>query len=125
MAILTIDETKCKQDGICAAECPRRIITQVDDASYPQIAEADEAYCMVCGHCVAVCPHGALDHASMTADDCLPVREEYLVSPEQVVHFLRARRSIRAYKKKDVPRGKVTKLIDVARFVALTGVHLE
>ena len=31
MAFLTIDENKCKQDGICAAECPRQIITQKDE----------------------------------------------------------------------------------------------
>ena len=43
MAFLTIDETKCKQDGICAAECPRLIITQVDGKSFPQVAEVDEA----------------------------------------------------------------------------------
>ncbi len=41
MAFLTIDETKCKQDGICAAECPRRIITQEDSKSFPKVAEAD------------------------------------------------------------------------------------
>ena len=50
MAFLTIDESKCKQDGICAAECPRQIITQEEDESLPQVAEADEAYCMTCGH---------------------------------------------------------------------------
>ena len=53
MAFLTIDETRCKQDGICAAECPRGIITQEDDKSFPQIAEADQTYCMTCGHCEA------------------------------------------------------------------------
>jgi NAD-dependent dihydropyrimidine dehydrogenase PreA subunit len=54
MTFLTIDETKCKQDGICAAECPRGIIIQEDDKSFPQVAQADEASCMTCGHCVAV-----------------------------------------------------------------------
>ena len=44
MAFLTIDETKCKQDGICAAECPRRIITQVDDKSFPKVTDPDEAF---------------------------------------------------------------------------------
>ena len=43
MAFLTIDETKCKKDGICAAECPRRIIIQEDDKSFPQVTQTDEA----------------------------------------------------------------------------------
>lgn len=77
MAFLTIDESKCKQDGICAAECPRRIITQEDEASYPQVAEADEAYCMVCGHCVAVCPHGALSVTGVNIEDCPEIKKTW------------------------------------------------
>ena len=61
MAFLTIDETKCKQDGICAAECPLQIITQEDDKSFPQIAESDKTDCIACGHCVAVCPPRCLE----------------------------------------------------------------
>ena len=58
MAFLTIDETEGKRDGICGAECPRRIIAQKDARSIPQIDQVDEASCMSCGHWVAVCPTG-------------------------------------------------------------------
>lgn len=92
MAFLTIDENKCKQDGICAAECPRRIITQEDDASYPQVAEADEAYCMVCGHCVAVCPHGALSVTGVDIEDCPEIEKNLVLSWDQTEQFLRSQR---------------------------------
>ena len=82
MAFLTIDETKCKQDGICAAECPRRIITQVDDKSFPQVAEADAAFCMTCGHCVAVCPHGALSVNGVDIEDCPEIERALVLSGE-------------------------------------------
>ncbi len=95
MAFLTIDETKCKQDGICAAECPRRIIIQKDDKSFPQIVQADEVNCMACGHCVAVCPHGTMSHKIMKSVDCPPVEKELFLTPEQVEQFLRYRRGRR------------------------------
>ena len=80
MTFLTIDENKCKQDGICAAECPRQIITQEDEASFPQVAEADEAYCMACGHCVAVCPHGALSVTGVDIEDCPEIKKNLILS---------------------------------------------
>jgi len=116
MAILTIDESKCKQDGICAAECPRRIITQENDASYPQIAEADEAYCMVCGHCVAVCPHGALSVAGVDIADCPDIEKNLVLSWDQAGQFLRSRRSIRLFKDKAMDRETLTRLIEAARY---------
>ena len=94
MAFLTIDENKCKQDGICAAECPRQIITQEDDARFPQVAEADEAYCMACGHCVAVCPHGALSVTGVDIEDCPEIEKKLFLSWDQAEQFLRSRRFI-------------------------------
>ena len=90
MAFLTIDETKCKQDGICAAECPRGIITQKDDRSFPQIAPADEASCMACGHCVAVCPHGALSVTGVDIEDCPEIDKDQILSWDQAEQFLRS-----------------------------------
>jgi nitroreductase/NAD-dependent dihydropyrimidine dehydrogenase PreA subunit len=121
MAFLTIDETKCKQDGICAAECPRRIITQEDDASFPQVAEADEAYCMVCGHCVAVCPHGALSVTGVNIEDCPEIERDLVLSWDQTGQFLRSRRSIRLFKDKAVDRKTLAQLIEMARYAPTGG----
>ena len=116
MAFLTIDETKCKQDGICAAECPRRIITQENDASFPQVAEADEAYCMVCGHCVAVCPHGALSVTGVDIGDCPEIDKDLVLSWDQTEQFLRSRRSIRLFKDKAMDRETLEQLVETARY---------
>ncbi|MBI5847008.1 MAG: 4Fe-4S binding protein [Nitrospirae bacterium] len=35
MSLFTIDEKKCKRDGICVAECPIQIIEMKDDKSIP------------------------------------------------------------------------------------------
>jgi nitroreductase len=52
----------------------------------------------------------------MTPQQCPPVKREWLLSKEKVVHFLRSRRSIRNYKGRIVPREQLAELIDVARF---------
>jgi len=116
MSILTIDETKCKQDGICAAECPRRIITQAEGTSFPQVAEADEVHCMACGHCVAVCPTGALSVTGVDIDDCPEIKRDQILSWDQARQYLRSRRSIRLFKDKAVDRETLTQLIETARY---------
>ncbi|MBI9082974.1 MAG: nitroreductase family protein [Desulfobacterales bacterium] len=114
MDFLRIDETKCKQDGICAAECPRRIITQKDDKSFPEISEADEAKCMACGHCVAVCPHGALSMKGLDIKDCPEIEKDLVLSWGQAEQFLRSRRSIRWFKDKAMDRKTLERLIKTA-----------
>ncbi len=112
---ITIDETKCKHDGACVAECPVGIIMMADKKSLPKIIPGGEEFCISCGHCVAVCPHGALAHTIARPEDLAEVKKEWMLSPEHAEHFLRSRRSIRAYKDKAVDRETLERLIGVAR----------
>ena len=114
MDFLTIDKTKCKQDGICVAECPRGIITQKDNRSFPHISEADEARCMACGHCVAVCPHGALSVTGVAIGDCPEIDKDLVLSWGQAEQFLRSRRSIRWFKDKAMDGKTLEQLIRTA-----------
>lgn len=116
MSLFVVDQEKCKQDGLCVAECPMRIIQLEDEKSVPTPTDDADELCIGCGHCVAICPHGAMSHRSMTPEQCPPVRRDYLLNPEQVEHFLRARRSIRTYEDQPVEREILTKLIDIARY---------
>jgi Fe-S-cluster-containing hydrogenase component 2 len=93
-----------KQDGLCVAECPMVIIRLKDKKSVPTPTKDADELCIHCGHCVAVCPHGAMSHKSMTPEQCPPVRKDWRLNPEQVEHFLRSRRSIRTYRGQPVER---------------------
>ncbi len=112
MALITIDHEKCVKDGICAAECPVRIIDVKN--GFPEIINGTEAFCINCGHCVAVCPTAAFSHKKLTPEECMEVNGEVLSGPEQMEHLLRSRRSIRNYKKKQVPGELLEKLISIA-----------
>jgi nitroreductase/Pyruvate/2-oxoacid:ferredoxin oxidoreductase delta subunit len=124
MTLFTIDESKCKHDGICVAECPMKIIVMADENS-PPMPTADAAEkCIQCGHCVAVCPHGAFSHSLMKDDDFPAIDKDWILSIDQAEQFLRSRRSIRAYKKKAVEANHLTRLIEIARY-APTGTNSQ
>lgn len=115
MTQMSIDQDKCKRDGICAAVCPMSII-ELKDGSLPTVVAGLEELCITCGHCVAVCPHGALSLEKMKAEDCPPLRSELVIGSEQAEQLLRSRRSIRTYLAKAVEHEKLARLIDLAHY---------
>lgn len=116
MSLFVVDEEKCKKDGICAAECPVGIIRFEKGGTAPKPADRLVEMCIRCGHCVAVCPEGAMTHEYLRPDQCPPVKKEWLLDPERTEHFLRSRRSIRNFNKQPVDRNILERLIDVARY---------
>lgn len=115
MTLLSVNQEKCKRDGICVESCPVGIIGFKTKDAFPSMIPGGEAVCIQCGHCVAVCPHQAMEHAAIKVAQCPPIRKELLISAGQAEQFLRMRRSIRVYKKKTVPREMLAQLIEVAR----------
>ena len=120
MGLITIDESACKQDGMCARECLAGII-RLPEGGYPEIPKGNEVACRLCGHCVAVCAQGALTHAVVPLEDSPAIREELSISEAQAVQFLRSRRSIRFYAEKPVERETIMRLIEVARYAPTGG----
>lgn len=112
MALFTVDQELCNGDGICAAECPMMIIQMKEGTPTP--ANGAEKMCIHCGHCVAVCPKGALSLKTLSPEDCLAVDKELALSPAQAEQFLRSRRSIRNYKKAPVDKALLEEAIRVA-----------
>jgi len=116
MGLLTIDAEKCKRDGLCAADCPTNIIRLADKESVPEMISNGEAMCLLCGHCVAVCPHGALDHALVPLASSPAIDKRLAVSEAQVEQFLRSRRSVRRFKDRPVEQEAMQHLIEIARY---------
>ena len=104
MSLFVIDKDKCRRDGCCTEECPLGLIEIKGEGAFPSSVEGANELCIDCGHCVTVCPAGALSHRNMRPEDCPPVQKQLLLTPEHAEHFLRSRRSIRTYKDRPVDR---------------------
>jgi len=115
MSIFVIDPDKCLRDGLCVAECPLAIIEMPDPKLPPRPSADAYELCITCGHCAAVCPHGALSLKAMPLESMPLINKDWAVGPEQAEQFLRSRRSIRVYKDQPVERATLQRLIEVAR----------
>lgn len=124
MGLIVIDEQRCKKDGLCAIECPAGIIRLQKDDGYPKMIAGGEVSCLRCGHCVAVCPEGALSHSYCTREECPPIDPRLVLTEQQAVQFLRTRRSVRLYQDKPVEKEKIQRLIEIARY-APTGSNTQ
>jgi nitroreductase/NAD-dependent dihydropyrimidine dehydrogenase PreA subunit len=111
MSQIAVDTSLCKRDGICVEVCPSRILA-LDERGFPQ--ETTEGKCILCGHCVAVCPVNALTHAGLPDEPFLPAPKKLPV-PALIEGFLMSRRSVRIFKQQPVARETLEALLDVAR----------
>jgi nitroreductase/ferredoxin len=116
MTLFVVDHELCLRDGICVAECPRYLIETLTPDSFPTPIDGAEDLCIDCGHCVVVCPTGALLHRAMSPADCPEVRPELVPGPEQVEHLFRSRRSVRTFEPRPVPRELLERLLEVGRY---------
>ena len=116
MPLFLADPERCKRDGACVAECPVRIIELQADAPAPIVRSELEEFCRNCGHCVAVCPRDAVRLATMPPEHLPAVRADWPLGAAEVTHFLRARRSMRTYAPRRVPRATLRALVEVASF---------
>lgn len=114
--MFTINRDKCNRCGICVTVCPAGIIKFKDRESFPVPFKEASTICIKCGHCVAACPQGAFIHRDMDPANCMPVATGTPFSREQVEAFLCSRRSIRAYRDKQVEREILNELIELARY---------
>jgi len=114
MSLFVIDESKCQQDGLCAAVCPFALIAVEPGKGFPTPVDSAQDRCINCGHCMAVCPVGALTLEKM--EQCASFDPQLLPSFEQLSQLVRGRRSIRCYKKEPVERETMGRIIDLARY---------
>jgi nitroreductase/NAD-dependent dihydropyrimidine dehydrogenase PreA subunit len=111
-----VDPEKCNRDGICVEACGFKLIERKEADSVPTLIAGSEALCVRCGHCVAVCPTGALSQSFMGPQDCIEMKGEIPINLEQAEQFLRSRRSIRSYTGEPVERHKLKELIEVSGY---------
>ena len=142
-ARFVLDETRCNGCGRCVETCPIQLLMIKDQKACPN-NRYDNFRCITCQNCVSVCPQDAitiegdyriekgfwknkdlfpggktlpdplLSHDAKFFDEF----EHDLTETEKVIY---KRRSIRLYKKKQVPKELVHRVIEAGRFAPSAG----
>ncbi len=105
---ITIAAEKCNGCGICLQMCPLGNFAQGDDG---RVYPAEGLFCFSCGHCVAVCPTGAMSHRDLDPSGFEPLSESDRLTFDQLLRFLKMRRSRREFKPDPIPREAIEKLL--------------
>lgn len=111
--MVTINETKCIGCGKCTKDCIAQNIT-IKDSKASVIRD-----CFLCGHCVAICPTGAVTIPEYDMDDVETYQKDsFTLNPEHVLHSIKFRRSIRDYKNLPVEQDKLHQVLQAGRYSA-------
>jgi nitroreductase/NAD-dependent dihydropyrimidine dehydrogenase PreA subunit len=106
-----VDAELCEACGLCADDCPAKIIDM--ETGQPAIAPEREENCLRCQHCMAVCPTGAISILGVRPEELQPVPERFPNLPA-LETLIRRRRSVRNYKDENVDPALLAHLLEVA-----------
>ncbi|MEG1481290.1 nitroreductase family protein [Clostridium sp.] len=110
--MMIVDKNKCIGCGLCVKDCFPNDIELVDGK-----AHIKNETCIKCGHCIAVCPKNAVFTDEYNMDDVKPYdKDTFDIDPENLLNFIKFRRTIRSFKNKDVENEKLLKIIEAGRF---------
>lgn len=111
--MVEIQKDLCIGCGACAKDCPGHAI-KIEEGK----AEIKRD-CIHCGHCVAICPVNAVAIPEYDMEEV----EEYdpdtfTISPENFLHAVKFRRSIRDFKEQPIEKEKLKRILDAGRYTA-------
>lgn len=107
-----IRQDRCVGCGACLRDCLRELFYVADGK-----AQIKQGVCIRCGHCVAVCPADAIRLPGGREEEILPYDPaQFDIPPEQLMNFMKFRRSVRQFKDKPVEREKLELLLETARY---------
>ena len=116
-----VDESRCMRCGLCVADCLAGIIT-LEGSGFPTIAADRESSCIDCQHCLAICPEGAVAIHGHRPEASLPVSRGAMPDLAQMDLLVRARRSVRQYRDRNVDPELIQRLLQTLEH-APTGVN--
>lgn len=70
--------------------------------------------CIVCGHCVDVCPTGSVSHSEFPPEKTHTIDYSQMPTPEQVMLLIKSRRSNRTLTSRPVPKEMLDKIVEAA-----------
>lgn len=89
------------------------IITQ-DEEGLPMEREGTASRCINCGHCIAVCPTGAMGTIHSSPEDCMPLDRNDALDPDQALKLFGMRRSVRRYLPEPIAPDALERILEIA-----------
>lgn len=112
-SVINIDSKLCTGCGTCVKDCPGHVI-QIKDGKAEVVS-----HCIKCGHCVAICPVKAVSIPEYDMDDVEEyVPETFQIAPENHLHAVKFRRSIRSFKARSLEKEVLKNILDAGRYTA-------
>ncbi len=115
---IAIDRDLCTCCESCVDVCVGRIFESTDGS----IVLTDPARCLLCGHCMAICPVDAIRVDALDSSEFEPIQESSEApDPGSLMGLFRKRRSTRRYRKRPVEEEKILQIIEAGRFAPTGG----
>lgn len=113
--MIEINKDKCINCKDCLSVCPNYVYKLISDSDNEEeeVVVQYPSQCCVCGHCISICPVGAISHEELPLEDFKEL-QPIEISPDAMRNLLLSRRSIRNYKPEPVPDDVIKKLLEVA-----------
>ena len=109
--MVIVDQEKCTGCGLCEKDCLLNEIKIVDGLCTPV-----NQVCYDCGHCIAICPEGAISPKE-GADQIVEYEPEaFDIEPDRMLNYIKFRRTIRNYQQKSIPEDVMTKVLEAGMY---------
>lgn len=109
---MKVDKDLCIGCSLCVKDCIVNDIDLVDGK-----AQIKNVSCFKCGHCIAICPKNAVSTDDYNMDEVLNYdKDSFTINEDNLLNFIKFRRSVRHFKKQDVEIEKINKIIEAGRF---------
>src|SRR5512137_932964 len=111
----TVDRKTCTDCGLCAKVCGGEPLVLREKKV--EIDPNASLGCLGCGQCMAVCPTGSItiNGRNLSPRDMFDLpRESAMATPQQLEALLTRRRSIRHFRKEEVSRELVDRILDMS-----------
>jgi len=118
--MMNVNIEKCVGCGQCAKDCFASTIEVVDGK-----AKINNDNCIKCGHCIAICPREAVSTDEYNMEEVKKYnKDEFSLDADNLLNFIKFRRSVRQFKDKPVEEEKIHKIIEAGRYTE-TGANAQ